>query len=155
MLVTVSISPLTQGDMNDAADLYGERVRRLSDFALEIRNLTAEEADFICAYFASSYCRPHQEITGLAVTTSTHGMPCIDVHGVPPELLALIRGALSDDKTDFRCKAGAFLQGEYAEHGWMLVEFWSPDYQDFVNHLNHLMRNAIGRGSRFVRGGSQ
>jgi|GEM_PF-3417064 len=78
----------------------------------------------------------------LKVTTSGHGMPCIEVVNPSPELKKIIHRAINANHIDdpayqLRTKAGAFLQGDAED--WILVEFWQKDYQPFVDHLNGLL----------------
>jgi hypothetical protein len=78
----------------------------------------------------------------LTVTTSGHGMPCIEVVNPSPELREIIRRAITANRIDdpayqLHTKAGAFLQGDAED--WILVEFWQKDYQPFVDYLNGLL----------------
>jgi len=78
----------------------------------------------------------------LEVTTSVHNMPCIEIRNPTSVVRDIVRGAilcnLMDDKRYIlHKKAGAFLQGD--EEDWMLVEFWTKDYQPFVDYLNELL----------------
>lgn len=81
----------------------------------------------------------------LNVTTSCHGMPCLELQPCEERVRNIIRSAVAcqwmdDERYQLRSQAGAFLQG-FAEDrgGWVLVEFWQPDYQPFVELLERLI----------------
>lgn len=81
----------------------------------------------------------------LQVTTSGHKMPCIELRGCDKKTREVIRSAMlcnymQDPRYVLKMRAGAFLQGfdEYGE-GWLLMEFWQPDYQPFVDLLQELV----------------
>jgi hypothetical protein len=75
-----------------------------------------------------------------------HGnMPGWEAEGVDLETMLLIkRMVLANhmDSPDYKAKqgSGVFLQGyqEPDDHskGWIFLEFWQPNYQRFVDHVN-------------------
>ena len=84
----------------------------------------------------------------LTVTNSCHGMPCIQLSNAPVEIMRIIRNAvmanhMDDRRYQLRSNAGAFLQSyDESSGGWILVEFWTPNYQPFVDLLNRLIAEA-------------
>ena len=81
------------------------------------------------------------------VTQSAHNMPCIQAHDLSVEECRRIRAHVMDNRMDSKWykaakKAGAFLQGYEEKGGWVLVEFWQPDHEEFVNMLNEELKNA-------------
>ena len=80
----------------------------------------------------------------LKVTNSVHNMPCIEVRKANKRVQDIIKRAvtcqyMTDQRYILSGKAGAFLQGYDEQSGWILVEFWQPDYQPFVDLLNKLI----------------
>lgn len=82
----------------------------------------------------------------LEVTQSSHRMPCLQGHDLPLEIMRIIRAAVAcnhmdDERYKLGRLSGAFLQGYEENHGWVLVEFWQPDYQPFVDLVNRLIND--------------
>jgi len=83
------------------------------------------------------------------VTTSFHGMLCIEVQRVTVEQCQFLRSAVLDNRTDSmfylkRQTARPFLQGD--DDGWILIEFWSRDEQavnEYVAWLNSVYDETI------------
>ena len=80
----------------------------------------------------------------LEITTSSNGLPCIEIRDPSPDLKRIIKNALKANHIDdpsyrLRQEAGAFLQGDSED--WILVEFWQKDYQPFVDYLNNLIKD--------------
>lgn len=78
-------------------------------------------------------------IAKLEVSQSPHGMSCIQVENPSARLRDIIRQAIMANHIDdlayeLRTDAGAFLQSDSDDY--ILVEFWKPDYQKFVDYLN-------------------
>lgn len=66
-------------------------------------------------------------------------MPCIQIENPSQPWRSIIRQAITvNDMNDpaygLRSEAGAFLQSDSDDY--LLVEFWKPDYQPFVDYLN-------------------
>lgn len=76
------------------------------------------------------------------VEQSIHGLPCVQIHDDPAlaeRVAAAVREAdMRSPAYITRVRAGAFLQGYDGTQGWCLVEFWLPEYTDFVSYLNTL-----------------
>jgi hypothetical protein len=75
------------------------------------------------------------------VTQSCHNMPCIELQKCGIEEMRKLKAAvmtqfMNDPFYKTSRKAGAFLQGYDESSGWILIEFWQKDYQDFINLLN-------------------
>lgn len=70
-----------------------------------------------------------------------HGnMNCIEMVDPDPRVYELVRRAIAcpfidDIRYELRNNAGAYLQSGNAED-WILVEFWNPDFQPFIDYLN-------------------
>lgn len=87
----------------------------------------------------------------LKVSTSAHGQPCVEVTNAPPEVIKIIKAALSENMMrvkayNLRSASGAFLQGEGTASGWILVEFWQPNYQPFIDYLNECLKELTHDG---------
>ena len=84
----------------------------------------------------------------LSVTFSPVGMPRIELYPCPERIRNTIRAAVAcqyidDERYILGRQAGAFLQGFSENHdGWVLVEFWQPDYQPFVDLLERLIAES-------------
>ena len=83
--------------------------------------------------------KTEQEFEKFEVKISSNGMPSIQAENPSPEIRNLIHRAINaDDLRDpayeFKHKAGAFLQSDSEDY--ILVEFWMPGYQPFVDYLN-------------------
>jgi len=79
------------------------------------------------------------KIEKLEISTSVHNMPCVQVENPSPRLRRIILRAITANGWDdpayhLHRKAGAFFQAD--EEDYLLVEFWKPDYQPFVDYLN-------------------
>jgi hypothetical protein len=86
------------------------------------------------------------------------GMPGWEATGLDLETMLLIRSVVMANHFDSpryqaRRGSGVFIQGYQEptdrEGGWILLEFWQPDYQRFVDHLNAELRNP--EAYRFIR----
>ena len=85
-------------------------------------------------------------------STSCHDQPCVEVMGAPPEVIAILKAAVSENRMyekayGMRNIAGAFLQGEDVASGWVLIEFWQENYMPFVDYLNERLKELkLGGG---------
>jgi hypothetical protein len=82
----------------------------------------------------------------LEVSNSIHDMPCIQVEKPSLELRNLIRRAilenrLSQEAYQLHNEAGAFLQSDHEDY--ILVEFWKPNYQGFIDYLNKKIKEEL------------
>ena len=81
----------------------------------------------------------------LTLSTSCHGMPCIQVSDASVETLRTIKRVVTNNWSTseaYRLKqpCSPFLQGYDENSGWVLVEFWLPDgIQEFIDHLNKVL----------------
>lgn len=80
----------------------------------------------------------------LEVKRTVSGLPGIELFHASRETCQAIRAIMQNnwtDSEDFKARkgSGAFLQGYQEEEGWVLIEFWLPDYTAFVNHLNRVL----------------
>jgi hypothetical protein len=78
------------------------------------------------------------------VTKSCHKMNCIEAVNLPVEelkrLTSIVLCNIIDSVEYKACKkAGAFLQGYDESSGWILIEFWNEDYQDFMTLANRFV----------------
>ena len=78
-------------------------------------------------------------------STTCHEMPCIEVSGAPLEVMKMFTRAMNENRFgekayELRHAAGACLQGQDVVSGWMLIEFWKPDYMPFVEYLNERLK---------------
>ena len=67
-------------------------------------------------------------------------MPCIELVDAQIKTIRAIKYIVSNpfiNTADYRLsnRAGAFVQGYDESNGWILVEFWQPDYLPFVTHV--------------------
>jgi hypothetical protein len=79
------------------------------------------------------------------VSTSNNGMNCIELENAPVNVLTTIRSIVMDNwihsvRYQVSKKAGAFLQGYDESTGYLLVEFWSNNYQPFVDCVNDCIK---------------
>jgi len=82
------------------------------------------------------------------VEKSCHGLNCIQAHDMNPALcLRVKRIALDNDTRNISYKlakqSGAFLQGFDVESGWIFIEFWKEEYQEFVDYVNKRLLDPI------------
>jgi hypothetical protein len=77
----------------------------------------------------------------LQATMSANGMNCIEIKDPTPRVREIIKQAIAcnlrgDPRYELGFKAGAFLQSDYEE--WVLVEFWRPEYQPFIDPIKQV-----------------
>lgn len=82
------------------------------------------------------------------VVKGPHGMPSLSLRDPDPEVRTFVRKAVTsqwmdDVRYELRTQAGAFLQCDY--ENYVLVEFWQPDYQPFVDWLNENIEAYLAR----------
>ena len=71
-----------------------------------------------------------------------HGnMPGWDAKGVSITTMRLIRSIVTNnrmDSADYQAKigSGVFLQAYDESTGYIMLEFWQPNYQPLIDHLN-------------------
>ncbi|MBI3074788.1 MAG: hypothetical protein HYY92_01045 [Parcubacteria group bacterium] len=87
----------------------------------------------------------------VSVSTSCHNQPCVEVFGAPPEVMKALTVAMRENRVgekayETKCAAGAFLQGQDVADGWMLIEFWQPNYAPFVDYLNERLKELKPSG---------
>lgn len=84
-----------------------------------------------------------KEFDPIEVTTSVHDQKCIQIENPSSIESKIIRGCVLENRMDTeeyknRTKAGSFLQCDYPDY--ILVEFWSNNYQPFVDMINRKFR---------------
>ena len=82
------------------------------------------------------------------VEKSCHGLDSIQAHDMNPALcLRVSRIVLNNDTRNVAYKlvkqSGAFLQGLDVKSGWIFIEFWTTEYQEFVDYVNKRLFDPI------------
>lgn len=84
----------------------------------------------------------------LELTLSGNNMYCIELTATSVELKNFLRSELLNNMMNseaYQQRSGVspFLQGDSGE--WILIEFWSNDYDKIVNYINYLNNKIAER----------
>ncbi len=145
------VYPGSMGLVGMAVDLFGGKHVDPRSWATSVylKNISVKEAraflELAREYDPSLKMRvAHYSVL---VSTSCHGMSCVEVSGAPLEVMRELTAAICENRVGekaykTRCAAGAFLQGKDTLRGWILIEFWKPNYMPFVEYLNERLKKT-------------
>lgn len=86
------------------------------------------------------------------VSTTCHNMPGIQVENPSSAQRQFLRYAMMENRMgepayELRSKAGAFLQSDCPD--FIMIEFWNPEFQTFVDWLNSAFESWCERARQF------